>query len=439
MGWWFDLPGRIFRVRKDSIAAELGIVPGDLLVSINGNPINDILDYQFWAQDDNLRVEIEKQDGDTWLLEIDKDYDESLGLDFEEIVFDRLKSCHNRCIFCFVDQLPPDMRDTLYIKDDDYRHSFVNGNFITLTNLKESDWSKISAMHLSPLYISVHCTQAELRQQMLQNRRAGTIKQDLKRLCDAGIQVHTQIVVCPGWNDGEILQETITDLAALYPGVLSAGIVPVGLTGHRHNLPMMKTLSAEAAVAVIEAIESNQDRFRPALGTGFVYGADELYIKAGREIPPVSYYDDFSQIENGIGLARVFLDDFASLKPDLPRKVSPRQVFLLTGESAATVLQTVVHRLNRIDGLTVRMIKASNLFFSGAVTVTGLLTGCDILAALNHQYQGQRVIIPEIILRDGFDVALDDMSLDMIKSSSGADIRTADSTAAGLVEALLGK
>ncbi len=431
------MPGRIYGVREDSIAAELGIVPGDMLVSINGKPINDILDYQFWVQDDYLEVEIEKPDGETWLLEIDKDYDESFGLDFEEIVFDRLKSCQNRCVFCFVDQLPPDMRESLYIKDDDYRHSFINGNFITLTNLRESDWSKICAMHLSPLYISVHCTQAELRQQMLQNRRAGTIKEDLKRLGDAGIQMHTQVVVCPGWNDGQILQETIIDLAALYPGVLSVGVVPVGLTGHRHNLPIMKPLSAEAAVAVIETIESSQDRFRPILDTGFVYGADEFYIKARREIPPALYYDDFSQSENGIGLARIFLDDFAKLEPDLPRRVSPREVFLVTGESAAMVMESVVHRLNQIDGLTVSIIKAPNLFFDGGVTVTGLLTGGDILAALNHQYQGQRVIIPEIILRDGFDVALDDMSVDMIKSSSGADIHTADSTAAGLVAALL--
>jgi len=432
------LAGRISAIRKGSIAAELDIVPGDMLIAINGEPINDILDYEFQAQDDTLAVEIEKANGETWLLEIDKDYDETLGLEFEELVFDRLRPCSNRCVFCFVDQLPEHMRDSLYIKDDDYRHSFINGNFITLTNLREKDWEKIIRMHLSPLYVSVHCTQTEPREKILLNRQAGTIKTDLQRLYNAGIQVHTQVVVCPGWNDGEILQETIEELASLYPGVLSVGLVPVGLTGHRSGLPQLSPVSDDLAGAIIEATNANQAKFRRALGTGFVYAADEFYIKAGRNIPPVDYYDDFCQIENGIGLARVFLEDFRELEPGLPNQVNPTQAYIVTGQSAGVVLAPVIRRLNLIKGINVQLIEVSNQFFGGGVTVTGLLTGRDIMAALGQAYRGQKVIIPDIVLRDGCGVLLDDMGIDEIRRGSGAYVEVAESSAPGLVKSLLG-
>jgi len=429
--------GCIGGIRENSIAAELGLAPGDVLVSINGQPIDDVLDYQFLAQEDYLEVEIKKQDGETWVLEIDKDYDESLGIDFDALVFDRIKPCQNRCVFCFVDQLPPHVRSSLRIKDDDYRHSFINGNFITLTNLSESDWAKIVGMHLSPLYVSVHCTRSELREQMLQNRQAGSIKQDLQRLRDAGIQVHTQVVVCPGWNDGPILQETIEDLASMYPGVLSVGLVPVGLTGHREGLTHIAPLSVEAATMVIAATDTNQVRFRQQLGTGFVYAADEFYVRTGLPLPPAGYYDDYSQIENGIGLARILLDDFRELEPQLPQQVMPQQVFVISGESTAVLLQSLIQRLNQIEGLVVELITVPNRYFGGGVTVTGLLTGRDILAALGHRHRGQRVIIPDIVLRDGHDVLLDDMSVEQLKSSSGADICVAASSAAGLLAAVM--
>jgi len=432
------MAGRISGVSNGSIAAELAIVPGDTLIAINGQPINDILDYEFQAQDDTLVVEIEKFKGETWLLEIDKDYDETLGLEFEELVFDRLRPCSNRCIFCFVDQLPENMRGSLYIKDDDYRHSFINGNFITLTNLRDKDWDKIIRMHLSPLYVSVHCTQTELREKMLMNRRAGSVKQDLQRLHEAGIQVHTQVVVCPGWNDGGVLQETIEDLASLYPGVLSVGLVPVGMTGHRSGLPELTSVSADLAGAIIEATNANQARFRQALGVGFVYAADEFYIKAGRPIPSADYYDDFCQIENGIGLSRVFLEEFHELEPGLPDTVPSTQVYIVTGQSARVVLAPVIKRLNQIEGLNVQLIEVSNQFFGGGVTVTGLLTGRDILAALGQAYWGQKVIIPDIVLRDGCTVLLDDIEIDEIRRVSGADIRIAASSAPGLIESLLG-
>ena len=428
---------RIGEIGPDSIAEEMEIRPGDILLSINGHPINDILDYQFYSQDDYLQVEIEKPDGEIWSLEIEKDYDEDLGFHFAEPVFDNMKSCRNRCVFCFVDQLPPHMRKSLYIKDDDYRHSFLYGNFITLTNLSESDWQKVIKMRLSPLYVSVHCIQADLRKKMLGNRRAGSIKADLQRLKEAGIEVHTQIVLCPGWNDGEVLQETIEELAGLYPGVVSVGIVPVGLTGHRDKLPVMNPVTSELARHTINIVEKYQRRFREQLGYGLVYLADEFYLQAFINLPEAGYYDDYCQIENGIGLSRILLDEFAELEPHLPKRVDRREVYLVTGKSAVPVLEVLVTRLNQVLGLSVCLIPIANICFGGGVSVTGLLTGQDIMKVIGQAYHGKRVIIPAVVFREGQDTLLDDISLEDIKDSSGADIRTVDGSARSLIEAIL--
>jgi putative radical SAM enzyme (TIGR03279 family) len=276
------MPALIVKVERSSIADDIGLAPGDTLISIDGKEINDILDYHFWVRSEQLELSIEKADGKIWTVEIEKDYDEDLGLEFEDLLFDRIKSCQNRCVFCFIDQLPRHMRKTLYIKDDDYRHSFLFGNFITLSNLREEDWEKIITMRLSPLYISVHALQPQVRSMLMGNQRAGRIRQDLLRLSQAGIQVHTQIVLCPGLNDGQVLEETIEGLAELYPSVSSIGIVPVGLTGHRSSLPELRTLNELEALSLIELIHSYQKRFRTQLGYGLVYGADEIYLKAGQ-------------------------------------------------------------------------------------------------------------------------------------------------------------
>ncbi|MEA4923829.1 MAG: DUF512 domain-containing protein [Syntrophomonadaceae bacterium] len=431
------MAGRIAMVRSGSIADEMEIAPGDLLVSINGHPINDILDYQFYTQDDYLKIEIEKVNQEIWSLEIEKEYDEDMGLDFSELVFDRMKCCKNRCVFCFVDQLPPNLRKTLYVKDDDFRHSFIYGNFITLTNLSEADWAKIEEMRLSPLYISVHCIQGDLRRQMLKNSRAGNIKQDLERLKAAGIEMHTQIVLCPGWNDGVALTETIEELARLYPEVASVGIVPVGLTGYRQQLPQLDPVTKTMALDVIRTVESLQERFRRDWGTGFVYLADEFYLRASLEVPPAEYYDDYCQIENGIGLARILLDEFQEEVPNLPGSIKRRQVFIISGQSAEPVLRSVIDRLNQIEGLTVNLVPVPNRFFGGGVTVTGLLTGTDIIRALDSKYQGQRVILSDVILREGQDILLDDVSLADIKNKTQADLRVTDGSARGLIDAIL--
>ena len=412
------------------------IVPGDILLTINGYSVNDILDYQFYSQDDYIIIEVEKENKEIWTIEIEKEYDEELGLDFTEVVFDRMRSCQNRCLFCFVDQLPLHMRKTLYVKDDDYRHSFINGNFITLTNLTETDWEKIVRMRISPLYVSVHCIQGDLRREMLKNPRAGNIKHDLKRLMNAGIEVHTQIVLCPGWNDGGILTETIEELALLYPGVASVGIVPVGLTGHRKNLPLLNPVTPELAKFTIKTIETYQKIFKEKLGQGFVYLADEFYLRASQDLPRSEYYDDYCQIENGIGLSRLFLDEFTDLEDNLPVTIPPQEAYVLTGQSAETVLRGVVERLNQIEGLTVKLVPVINRYFGGGVSVTGLLTGQDIIETLGNDYRDKKVILPEVVFREGQDVLLDDVCLEDIKTSSGADIHTADGSARSLVEAI---
>jgi putative radical SAM enzyme (TIGR03279 family) len=430
------MPALIKQIGPGSIAEEMDIKPGDKLLSINSHPINDILDYQYYSQDDYLVVEIEKENTEIWSLEIEKDFDEELGFQFEEPVFDRMKSCRNRCVFCFVDQLPPRMRKSLYIKDDDYRHSFLYGNFITLTNLSETDWQKIIEMRLSPLYVSVHCIQPDLRERMLGSRRAGNIKQELRRLRDAGIEVHTQIVLCPGWNDGNVLKETIEGLADLYPGVVSVGIVPVGLTGYRGSLPELNPVTKQHALKTIETVEYYQKKFRQKWDIGFVYLADEFYLRADIDVPESGYYDDYCQIENGIGIARNLLDEFAELEPSLPSSVNKREASIIMGQSAAPVFRDIVQRLNKIQGLKIEQVPVVNRFFGGGVTVTGLLTGSDIIEALGESYKGKRVIISDVLLREGQDVLLDDTFLEDIKTRSQADIRITDGSARSLIDAI---
>lgn len=431
-----NVPARIEMISRGSIAEELEIVPGDVLLSINGHPINDILDYQFYAQDDFLQVEIEKENRELWSLEIEKSDDEDLGMEFADLLFDCMKSCQNRCVFCFIDQLPANMRPTLHVKDDDYRHSFLYGNFITLTNLSAADWEKIEQLRLSPLYVSVHCIQKDLRKKMLQNARAGTIKEDLQRLKTAGIEVHTQIVLCPGWNDGEVLVQTINELADLYPGVASVGIVPVGLTGYRSSLAPLSPVSSELARDTIARVDKFQHQFRKKMDKGFVYLADEFYLRAGVDLPATEYYDDYCQIENGIGMSRWLLDEFAELEAELPQSVAQRKVYLLTGESGWRVLQKIAARLDQVEGLTVMPLVVKNDYFGGEITVTGLLTGRDIIAAMNDLYRGQRVIIPTVVFRAGEDMLLDDIRLEEIQQRTGADIRTADSVR-GLIDAIM--
>ncbi|MGE5545058.1 MAG: DUF512 domain-containing protein [Bacillota bacterium] len=420
-----------------SIGEEMGVEPGDLVIAINGQPVKDILDYRYLADDQYLEVEIGKKSGDVWSLEIQKDYEESLGLEFDAVVFDRIRPCVNKCLFCFVDQLPPGMRESLYVKDDDYRLSFHYGNFISLTNLTRRDWDKILGMRLSPLYVSVHATDPDVRAKIFGSDKARSIMRDLKRLKEHGIKVHAQVVLCPGINDGEVLEQTINDLGSLWPSINSVGIVPVGITGFRDGLPRLTPVSRKKAQELIRQVDKWQSEFRKDLGIGFVYLADEFYIKAGESIPEPWYYDGYPQIENGIGLIADFLDELQGILPEITAVETPNEpTYVICGRSAEPMFKTVAQVLKPV-GINLQIIPVTNHYFGGQVTVTGLLTGHDIATALGKHFKGARVLLPKTVLRDDGTVLLDNMTVPQLAASSGARIEVVEPNPAALLDAIL--
>ncbi|MGE5371413.1 MAG: DUF512 domain-containing protein [Solirubrobacterales bacterium] len=423
-------------VEPDSIADEVGIEAGDVLLSVNGHPLFDILDYRYQIAEDTLEMEVAKANGEIWVVDIEKDVAEDLGIEFEELVFDGIRPCINRCQFCFVDQMPPGLRDTLYVKDDDFRMSFVCGNFITLNNLGPRDWKKIAEMRLSPLYISVHATNPSVRARMLGMPRDQVLT-DLARLRDAGIEIHTQIVLCPGINDRDVLQETVFALRSFWPSVQSVGIVPVGLTGHRKNLPALREVSPGEAATLLDLVEGWQKKFYRELGIHFVYLADEFYLKAGRAFPKAETYDDFVQIENGIGLARRFLDEVRSAADACGKSAGDAPV-IVCGMSAEPILRAAVKMLGEA-GSHCAVVPVANRLFGESVTVTGLLTGRDIMAALGDHFKGRRVLLPAVTLRHGQNIFLDDMTVDQLAEATGTQIEVVEIDGAELVAAVCGQ
>ncbi len=418
----------IFAIEQNSIAEELGLEPGDRLLTINGQPVRDIVDYRFLCAAEELLARVVTSRGEEWELEIEKDYEENLGLDFGEYSFGPTRRCHNRCLFCFVDQMAPAMRETLYIKDDDYRLSFWQGNFVSLTNVKDEELQRIILQKLSPLYISVHTTNPELRTRMLNNRHAGKIMDQLRQLVEGGIEMHTQVVLCPGINDGKELARTIQDLASLWPRVHSMAVVPVGVTKYREGLFSLRPFTQEEAWKVIETIEGYQHKFLGQWDYPFVFAADEFYLMAGKPIPPAENYADFPQTENGIGLARLFLDEWEIVEQDLPENlVQPRTVTLVTGQSGSRILKPVAERINQIGGLTVHLEVVPNTFFGETVTVTGLLTGQDIIKALQGKEIGDVLLLPSVMLREGEDVFLDDMTLSQVSERLQVPVEAVES------------
>ena len=433
----------IAAVRPGSIAAELGVEPGDILTAVNGEPVPDLIVYRYQCAVENLEVAIEKAGGERWLLEIEKDYDDDLGLEFTAPTFDGLRRCGNKCLFCFVDQMPPGLRAGLYVKDDDYRYSFLHGNFITLTNLKPRDWDYILRWHLSPLYISVHTTNPELRRRMLGHPQGGAINDQLEKLAAAGIQMHTQVVLCPGINDGGELERTVKDLGRLFPAVQSIAVVPVGLTDRRESLFPLRRVTPNEAAAIVDWIAAWQDGFRRRYGRGLVYGADELYLLAGRPLPPAPCYDDFPQTENGIGLARLFLDSFtATLAAVNRRQVAWPRVAIATGTLAAPLLEEVIARVRqKVDGLAVRVVPVTNHFFGPPVTAAGLLTGQDLLEGLGDaaawvQEKNGIILLPDVMLKRDAPVFLDDLTPDDLAVALGVPVHMAPATGEGMVEGL---
>lgn len=424
--------GLISGVRKHSLADEAGIKAGEKLCEIDGVQVKDIIELSFYTTDDQVDLLIEAEDGTRRNVVIEKYPDEDLGLEFESAVFDKVKTCYNKCIFCFVDQMIPGMRPGLYVRDDDYRLSFLYGNFITLTNMKDEDFERIISTHMTPLYVSVHATDPQVRCQMMNNRFAGELMTKLERLLKAGIQVHTQIVCCPGYNDGEVLAKTFSDLYARHPGVLTMAVVPVGLTKNRDHLHELRTFTKEEAAAIVEQVTAWQERCRQETGKSFVYLGDEFYLLADKELPPGEWYDGFPQLENGIGLTRSFLDEWADVISKLHNPKGRPDAIIPIGEGAYKALKPLMDELNRTLGTEHQFIPVANKFFGGRVNVTGLLTGGDILkAAVN----GKRVILPAVVLNKD-SLFLDDMSLEEFKKACPAKVEIAEN-AKGLLHYLV--
>nr|WP_307399991.1 DUF512 domain-containing protein [Desulfofundulus luciae] len=427
----------IERVAPGSIAAELGMEPGDRLVAVNGLPVEDILDYRFLTCEEELTLTLIKANGEEWLYDVEKDYDDDLGVDFAGGGLEPIRRCQNRCLFCFVDQMPRGLRPTLYIKDDDYRLSFTQGNFITLTNLRERDLERIIRLRLSPLYISVHTTSPALREKMLGHPRAGKIMEQLHRLARGGIEMHTQVVLCPGINDGVELERTVRDLVNLWPAVRSVAIVPVGLTRYREGLFPLRPFTREEAARVVEQVQTWQDHCLERCAHAVVFAGDEFYLLAERKVPPALRYDDFPQTENGVGLVRLFLDEWEKISRSLPRALpSPRRVTVATGVLAEGVLAPVAARLNEINNLAVELAVIPNRLFGPQVTVAGLVSGKDIVAALQCRNPGQTLILPAVMLRRPEQVFLDGMTVPELSSRLDRPVIVVDGPAE-LVEACL--
>ena len=404
--------GLISAVRKNSLAEAAGIVAGDKLVAVDGVQVKDIIELSFYTSDYEVELELENAQGQRRQVHIDKYPDEDLGLEFEAAVFDKVSTCYNNCIFCFVDQMIPGMRKGLYVRDDDYRLSFLYGNFITLTNLKEEDFQRIIQTHMTPLYVSVHATDPKVRCEMMHNRFAGELMDKLERLFAAGIEVHTQIVCCPGYNDGVILSKSFHDLYARHPHVLTMAVVPVGITKHREGLHPLRTFTKEEAAVLIDQVTPWQRQCREETGKTFIYLGDEFYLLAGRDVPTAEWYDGFPQLENGIGLTRSFVDEWQATLPSLSSYQAASPAVIPVGESAFTVLQPLLDALNKQFSTAHSFVPVPNQFFGSKVNVTGLLTASDILRTCKES--GKRLILPAVVLNND-KLFLDDTALEQFR------------------------
>ncbi len=401
----------------DSIAAEVGFTPGDRLVKINGQSPRDLIDYQFLCADEILDLEVLDRQGKTHQVEIEKDYDEDLGLEFDTALFDGLIQCNNKCPFCFIDQQPPGKRESLYFKDDDYRLSFLYGSYLTLTNLSSKEWDRIAEMRLSPLYVSVHATEPEVRSQLLKNNRAGQILDQIRWFQAHRLEIHAQVVLCPGINDGVHLDRTLRDLASFHhgeiPAVASVAVVPVGLTRFRPDLTELSPVTPEIARSIITQVEALQQEFQQQLGSTFAWLADEWYLIAGIELPPSDYYEDYPQLGNGVGSIRRFIDEFAEEIEDweMTEISPPRTCTWVVGNAVENAFQPLVDRLNSLPGLTVNLVALASQYWGQEMTVTGLLTGYDLLHQLPGRDLGDRILIPSVMLKHDEAKFLDDITI----------------------------
>jgi len=384
---------QIIQIEPNSLAEQHGFLAGDNITHVNGQPIHDEIDWRFYTADDYLEIKF-KREGTNHKIEIEKNPEDLLGITFEEI---RYRCCGNKCIFCFIDQNPPNLRPSLYLKDEDFRLSFIYGNYVTLTNLSPRDAKRIVTQRLSPLYVSVHAVDLNVRQKLLGIRHDDRLLSKIKYLTRNGIEIHVQIVLCPGYNDGEILADTVSKLSLFYPKLKSIAIVPVGLTRHREGLPYLEPVTPAMAKDVIIWGEEQARHFYEHQQRYFIYLADEFYLQAGIPFPDEQRYDEFPQIENGIGMTRHFIDLFESTAIQFPSKLEkPRSITFVTGKLAEPIIRTlVIERLNRIKNLSATLVPVENHFFGTSVTVSGLLTGQDIFQALSSSTIGDEIYLPE--------------------------------------------
>ncbi|MCM1100567.1 MAG: DUF512 domain-containing protein [Clostridium sp.] len=437
-------------VKKGSIAEEMDIEAGDELLSIDNTEIEDIFDYQFLIQDSYIEVLVQKKDGEQWLLEIDKDPDEDLGIEFENGLMDEYRHCHNKCIFCFIDQMPKGMRDTLYFKDDDSRLSFLQGNYVTLTNMSDHDIDRICRYRLSPINISFHTMNPELRCRMLNNRFAGEALRKVDRLNEADILMNGQIVLCKGINDGAELEFSIRELMKYIPNLESVSVVPVGLSGFREGLYPLEPFNAEDAKEVLGIIHRFQDECYARYGTHFVHAGDEWYVMAGAEMPGEERYDGYLQLENGVGMLRLLLDEFQDALSRMPEGEDPLSesgegtqsrkaiVSLATGVLAYPYIQQMCAEvMERFPNVDIRVYAIRNHFFGENITVSGLLTGQDIREQLRGRELGRRLLLPRNVLRSDEDVFLDDLTVTDLEESLQVPIYIVKSSGYDFLESIL--
>lgn len=433
------MPVLIQSVTDRSPAALAGIKAGDTLLSIDHNAIQDVLDYRFYMTSTTLSLSL-LRGGKPYTAAIAKEEYQDLGLEFETYLMDRQLSCKNKCVFCFVDQMPPGMRKTLYFKDDDSRMSFLFGNYITMTNLKDEDIDRIIRMHISPVNVSVHTTDPELRVQMMKNPAAAPSLRYLRRLCDAGIRVNTQLVLVPGCNDGKALERTLRDLGELLPNLQSIACVPVGLTRYRDGLPKLRPFTKEEALDTVSTIHRFADGLEKSYGERVAYPSDEFFLRAELDIPASDYYGEFDQLENGVGLIALLRDDFARAADDDLSRNANADLSVITGAAAFPLLQALAAQvMEKQPGVRVSVYPVINRFFGETITVAGLVTGQDILEQAAGKPLGQRVLIPSVMLRHEGDRLLDDMTLEELAQGLGVPVLPVNNDGWELYDAMTGR
>ena len=434
------MSAEIKSVMPGSIAEEIGLEPGDKITAVNKIKIKDVLDYRYLINDEFITLSVQTKDGEFQDVEIEKDAYEDLGAEFVNSLMDEPMHCANKCVFCFIDQMPRGMRKSLYFKDDDTRLSFFQGNYITLTNLSDDEIDRIIRLRISPINISVHTTEPKLRVFMLKNPRAARINEIMKRFASGGIEMNCQIVLCPGINDGVHLQTTVFDLYKLKEHINSVSVVPVGLTKYREGLCKLMPLTKEKAIEVLAHVHFWQDKFRKESGRGFLYASDEFYLKAEMPIPSCDYYDGYPQLDNGVGLIASFHEDLDDALRMQYENVSKRTFTIATGTAAAPAIKEGIEKIRTLyPQINAQVVEIINNFFGDSITVAGLICGCDLISQLKGKNLGEELMITDEMLRSGTDIFLDDKTVGEVSAALDININTVPRDGYSFLSAVLGK